>query len=75
MNPLLNDYVKKGNHGWAQALQKLGFVIGEIIAFFILLVGVDSDPETQDMIYFTMSGIVLFTGLFVTFCMVKERKI
>lgn len=45
-NPLLNDYIKKGNHGWAHAFQKLGFVIGEIIAFVILLIGVESDKAT-----------------------------
>ena len=45
-NPLLGDYVKKGNHGWAQAFQKLGFVMGEIFAFLILLVGVEADRKT-----------------------------
>ena len=74
-NPLLNDYVKRGNRGMAGAMQKLGFVLGEILAFVITLVGVEGDRETQDMIYYGMSGGILVVGLFVTLCMVRERKV
>ena len=74
-NPLLNDYIKKGNHGWAHAFQKLGFVIGEIIAFVILLIGVEGDKATQDFVFNCMSWGILIIGLVVSIFMVKDRKV
>ena len=49
--------------------------MGEIIAFVITLVGIEGDRETQDMIYYGMSGGILVIGLFVSLCMVRERKV
>ena len=35
-NPLINDYVKKHNRGWASALNTIGKEIGEITAFILI---------------------------------------
>ena len=40
-NPLLNDYIKKHNRGFASAILEIGELIGEIVAFLILFKGVD----------------------------------
>ena len=74
-NPLLNDYIKKGNHGWAHAFQKLGFILGEALAFIIILFGMDGDQATQDLIFNCVAGGVLVIGLLVSLCMVKDRKV
>lgn len=74
-NPLLNDYIKKGNHGWAHAFQKVGFIMGEVIAFLILLMGMDSDKDTADLIFNLVAGGVLVVGLLVSVFMVKDKKV
>ena len=72
---MLNDYIKKDNQGWATAFQKLGFIIGEIIAFGVMLIGLEGDKDMQDRVYFGMSGSILVIGLFVSVFMVKDKKV
>ena len=44
-NPLLNDYVKRRNRGWASGLQRLGYTIGEILSFVLIALEVHKDEE------------------------------
>ena len=52
----------------------MGFVLGEGIAFVILLFGMDGDRKIQDYIFKSVTGSVLVVGLFVSIFMVKDRK-
>lgn len=74
-NPLLNDYVKRRNRGWASGFQRLGYTIGEIVSFIFISLELHKDEEMQDKVFFWMTGIVFFLGIFVVVFMVKDRKI
>ena len=74
-NPLLIDYVKKRNRGWANGWQRLGYTIGEIITQFILYKELHKDKEAQDKIYYTMTGMIIFLGVFVGIFIIKDRTI
>lgn len=73
-NPLLNDYVKKHNRGWANAMQVMGKEIGEIFAFILIYEGIHKDPDNQKYIFYGMTGFVLVAGLIITIFMVKDKK-
>ena len=73
-NPLLNDYVKKHNRGWANAMQVLGKELGEIFAFILIYDGFHKDAKNQQYIFFGMTGVVLVAGLLITIFMVKDVK-
>lgn len=36
---------------------------------------VHKDEHAQDVIYYTMTGIILFLGVFVAIVLIKERKV
>ena len=72
-NPLLNDYVKKHNRGWANAMQVLGKEIGEVLAFILIYEGIHKDPENQKYIFYGMTGVVFAGGLLITIFMVKDK--
>ena len=74
-NPLLNDYVKKSSHGWANSFQELGKEIGHILAFIAVIEGMTKNPEYEDVVYYTMTGVVLIIGLLTIIFLVKEPKI
>ena len=74
-NPLLNDYIKRRNRGWANGFQRLGYTIGEILSFLLLALEVHEDEHAQDVIYYIMTALVLVLGLFVSCFLVKDRKI
>ena len=74
-NPLLNDYVKRHNMGWANAMQVLGKEVGEITAFVLIYKGIHYDKENQQMIFYVMTGLVLVVGLLTTIFLVKETKV
>ena len=74
-NPLLNDYVKKQNRGFATSMQKVGETIGEITAFFIMYEGVHYTEEARQKIFFIMTGLVLVCGILVTCLMVRDKKV
>lgn len=73
-NPLLNDYVKKHNRGWANAMQVLGREVGEVVAFILIYEGIHKDPKNQQYIFYGMTGVVLVAGLLITIFMVKDKK-
>ena len=72
-NPLLADYVKKHSHGWAHALNFIGAEIGSITAFYIALNGYDS--EHKEILYYSMTGVVLLLGLVTSIFLVKDVAI
>lgn len=49
--------------------------MGEVIAFLILLMGMDSDKDTADLIFNLVAGGVLVVGLLVSVFMVKDKKV
>ena len=73
-NPLLNDYVKKHNRGWANAIQVLGREVGEVVAFVLIYEGIHKDAKNQQYIFYGMTGVVLVGGLLITIFMVKDKK-
>ena len=74
-NPLINDYVKKHNRGWASALNTIGKEIGEITAFILIYQGIHYDKENQQIIFYVMTGVVFVLGLLITCFLVKEKKV
>ena len=74
-NPLLNDYVKRRNRGWAVGFQRLGYTIGEILSFVLIALEFHKKEGAADKVFFTMTGIVFFLGLFTVIFMVKDRKV
>ena len=41
----MNDYVKKHDRGWANAMQVMGKEIGEILAFVLIYEGIHKDAD------------------------------
>ena len=74
-NPLLLDYVKRRNRGWANGFQQLGYTIGEIFSFVLIALEVYKDPDTAATIFYVSIGIIFFLGLFVVFFMVKDTVV
>ena len=74
-NPLLNDYVKRRNRGWASGLQQLGYTIGEIFSFALIALEIHKDPAAADKIYYSMISIIFVLGLFIVIFAVRDRKV
>ena len=72
-NPLLADYVKKNSHGWAHALQFIGYQIGSVVAFYVSFKGFHREYES--LAYYTVSGGVLVFGLVTAIFLVKESEV
>ena len=72
-NPLLADYVKKHSHGWAHALQYIGYQIGSVAAFYCSFKGFHQEYES--LTYYLVSGGVLVFGLVTAIFLVKESEV
>ena len=72
-NPLLSDYVKKHSHGWAHAIQFIGYQIGSIAAFYVSFKGLHR--EYKSLVYYLLTSGVLVTGLITAIFMVKEIEV
>ena len=67
--------MKRRNRGWASGFQRLGYTIGEILSFILIALEVHKSEAAQDKVFYTMTGLVFFLGIFVVVFMVKDRKI
>ena len=52
----------------------MGYTIGEILSFILIEMEVQKNEAAQDTVFYTMTGIDLFLGIFVVVFMVKERS-